>query len=289
MVSTPLSHSSSQISKIAMQQALRGGFPTTSQAAQQGPLDKSLLQQQKIPHLFSMPLFEGFSTAKATTPTMSGSIFGDMPSPREALKQEHRPSDKGYAAEVRQTHAKDMAHKMPQVPLTQMQQMLKQVQSSVFGIMGSPQEAARMAEVLGEHATFEDILAYVMMKIAKEEEDKLTERIQILENGGHPGIKGWFSHRAADLAGMAGSAVGALAGGYASGPGGAAAGAAAGRDVAKQAVNSFTGYNSEDSRQIQFEKLKHQMNKLSEFMTCISNILANMHSTVKNTVSNMRV
>ncbi len=237
----------------------------------------------------SMPIFESFNMMADTTQMIKGTDFISVNSPKETLRQEsqRKTEPSGYAPPAKQT-VKNNIPGAPKTAVQQMQQMLQQAQSMVTNLVASPESMRDMAQVLGPNAAFEDVLAYVMMKIAKEEENKVAERIQILENGGHPGIKGWFAHRAADLAGVAGGAIGAAAGAWAGGAGGAAAGAAAGRDVGKQLTNSFTGYNSEDSRQIQFEKLKHQMNKLSEFMTCISNILANMHSTTKNTISNMR-
>lgn len=206
-------------------------------------------------------------------------------SPRQILQQEfsavtEQPaqSTPGYAPnQHRQLKSNPIA---PRTMIETMNQKMLEIQKMVNVLLGNPEASKDMAQVLGPNACFEDILAYVMMKIAREEEKKVMERIQILENGGHPGLKGWLAQKAGDLGGVAGGVLGAMKGG--------AAGAAVGQDVGKRLINSFMGYNSEDSRQIQFEKLKQQMNKLSELMTCMSNILANMHATVKNTISNFR-
>lgn len=274
------SHAISPVSKLAWQ-ALNNPPIGKAVTSAPNPVSKTV----PLANFFNIPIFESSNMMGSATQTIRGPVFENFPSPKEVLRHENARTTQGYAPAPKPPGAKQIPSK---TPLEHMQNMIRQVQSSTLGIMGDPQEAAKMAEILGPHATFEDVLAYVMMKIAKDEENKVAERIQILENGGHPGMKGWFSHRAADLAGVAGSLLGGAAGAFVGGPAGAQAGAAAGRDVGKQTVNAFTGYNSEDSRQIQFEKLKHQMNKLSEFMTCISNILANLHATTKNTISNIR-
>ncbi|MES2503980.1 MAG: hypothetical protein V4534_03795 [Myxococcota bacterium] len=207
----------------------------------------------------------------------------DLPSPQEVLGKETREAKefthtRGYAPSAARNQRPGPAQQKSMVNL--MTQKMSEIQKTMSSLLGDPQAFEEMAQTLGPNACFEDVLSFVMMKIAREEEKKVMERISILENGGHPGVKGWVSHKAADLGGLAGGVLGAMKGG--------AAGAAVGQDVGKRLVNSFSGYNSEDSRQIQFEKLKQQMNKLNELMSIMSNILANMHQTAKNTIGNIR-
>lgn len=245
------------------------------------PMLESGSSYVKGPFLSSqMPVADFFSQQPegGAVHTVQGQDFlQDMPSPREALRSE-QPAEPGYAPQTSKT-----PRNQPQVPKTMLESMnqkMFEIQKTMSTLIGDPKAFEEMAQVLGPNACFEDILAYVMMKIAREEERKVLERVETLENGGHPGLKGWLANRAADLGGLAGGVLGGIGGG--------AAGAAVGQDIGKRLVNSATGYNSEDSRQIQFEKLKQQMNKLNELMSCMSNILKNMHDTTKNTISNIR-
>ncbi len=182
------------------------------------------------------------------------------------------------------TTAKNQQAKFAEGSINQIQ---NQTQNFVANMLGGSSAANNMADFLGPNACFEDILMQVMMKIAKQEEKNVSEKIRVLERG-HAGLPGLLSDRARDLGGVAGGAIGAGLGAYFAGAAGGTTGATVGQDIGERLVGSYTGHNSQESRQIQFEKLKHSMQKLSEMMTCISNILTTMHQTNKNTLSNLR-
>jgi hypothetical protein len=166
------------------------------------------------------------------------------------------------------------------------EQIQRQTQFFVANMLGGS-ASQNMTELLGSNACFEDVLMYVMMKIAKQEEKNIAEKIKVIERG-HSGLTGLVSDKARDLGGVAGGAIGAGIATYFGGAGNGLAGAAVGQDIGERLIGSYTGNNSQESRQIQFEKLKHMMHKLSEMMACISNVLATIHQTNKNTLGNIR-
>src|SRR3989338_2322611 len=164
----------------------------------------------------------------ASTQTRHG--FEDLKSPSEILNQGSADKMPGYAATPR-SQAKQANLQAQKQPKTthELQKMLFQMQSLLNNMASDPVAIKDMAESFGPNMTFEDLMAELMWRIAREEENKLSERIQMLENGGHPGLRGWFSHRAADLAGMGGSLLGGALGGYFQGAQGMPPAAAAGQ------------------------------------------------------------
>ncbi len=204
--------------------------------------------------------------------------------PRTPLYPNTEVPSKNKAMPASFATAKNQQAKMAEQSLKQIQ---NQTQNFVTTMLGGSHTSGNMTEFLGQNTCFEDALMQVMMKIAKQEEKNVSEKIRVLERG-HAGLPGLLGDRARDLGGVAGGALGAGLGAYFGGAAGGTTGATVGQDIGERLVGSYTGYNSQESRQIQFEKLKHSMQKLSEMMTCISNILSTMHQTNKNTVANLR-
>ena len=200
------------------------------------------------------------------------------------LYHEVKPSTKKQETLASFTTAKNQQTKITEQSIQQMQ---GQTQNFVSNMLGGSSTSQEMTDLLGPNACFEDALMYVMMKIAKQEEKNIAEKIKVIERG-HAGLTGIVSDKARDLGGIAGGAIGAGISAYFGGAANTIAGAAVGQDIGERLVGSYVGNNSQESRQIQFEKLKHMMHKQSEMMTCISNILATMHQTNKNTLGNMR-
>lgn len=154
-----------------------------------------------------------------------------------------------------------------------------QTQKFLANQLGQSFAAGNMSEFLGPNACFEDVLATVMMGIAEKSEREMMDQIRVVERG-EAGLNGFIANRAKDLGGIAGGALG----GYFAG----AQGAAIGQDVGERLVGNYSGQYGGSSRQIQFERLKMMIHKQSEMMSAISNILATIHSTNKNTISNIR-
>lgn len=211
--------------------------------------------------------------------------------PVRAAPQQNKPLHPEANANVKKqdTLASFTAAKNQQTKIAEqsIQQMQGQTQNFVANMLGSSSTSQDMIDLLGPNACFEDALMYVMMKIAKQEEKNIAEKIKVIERG-HAGLTGVVSDKARDLGGVAGGALGAGIAAYFGGAANGIAGAAVGQDIGERLVGSYVGNNSQESRQIQFEKLKHMMHKQSEMMTCISNILATMHQTNKNTLGNIR-
>lgn len=116
------------------------------------------------------------------------------------------------------------------------------------------------------------------MRIAEKSEKETMEQIRVVERG-ESGLNNFLTNRARDLGGLAGGAIG----GYFGGAGGAAIGQEIGDRLVGNAASQYGG-----SRQVQFERLKMGIQKNAELMSAISNILATMHQTKKNTIGNIR-
>lgn len=166
-------------------------------------------------------------------------------------------------------------------------QMQSQTQKLIASMIGENNHSNDIVKILGPNACFEDVLMHVMMKIAKQEEKNVMNKMRSLETG-QAGIPGVINQGAKQLGAVAGGAVGGLLGGYMGGVTGGATGAAVGQDLGQRVMGVYGYDNSPESRQIQFETLKHMMQKQSELMSCISNILTTIHQTNKNAIGNLR-
>lgn len=167
------------------------------------------------------------------------------------------------------------------------EKVLKKVETQATSLLGDEQAMQEALAELGPKPDFEDLVAYVMMKMVRAEELKSAELLQKIENGGHPGLKGFVANRAADFAGLAGAAAGGVLGSL-GGAAGAAAGAAVGQDIAKRAVNSATGYASEDSKEMQMQKLTMVMQKKDRMMALFTNAVRSSHESVMRVIGNLR-
>ena len=169
---------------------------------------------------------------------------------------------------------------LPQV--LQMQQAMQTMLTKMSG------EKSDMKEFLDVNC-FEDLLMMIFMKIGRDEEKKLREKIRSVERG-HAGLTGVLNDGTRKLGGLAGGAIGGALGGWFSGPTGGVSGAAVGQDVGERLAGSYAGTpsNTPESRQLQFEQLKYAMQKMSEMLSCISNISSTMHKNNMRAIENIR-
>lgn len=131
--------------------------------------------------------------------------------------------------------------------------------------------------IIGGAKTFEDAIMAIMMHVAQEEQGKVMRRLRNFEKT-TTGVGRFMRDQAANVAEFGGGMVGQFLGGE--------NGATLGRQVGKSAADSALG--GEQSRQLEFEKIKFMMQKLNEMVSCISNVLNIMHTTAQATIQNTR-
>ncbi|MBL4817818.1 MAG: hypothetical protein JKY15_01120 [Deltaproteobacteria bacterium] len=176
----------------------------------------------------------------------------------------------------------------PRVPLSeQIQQKQNEIRGLLVKLAGSPEALSQIAGRQG--MTFEEFTDEIMINAIKGEQKKVEEQLYTIQHNGHPGTKGWLANRAADVAGVAGAALGGIAGGYMGGAGGAASGASVGQQVMKDAVSTATGYPADgpNSMQVQMLKLDSLMKSLDRMMGTATSIQEKSHQAVMRVVGNL--
>ena len=212
-------------------------------------------------------LYANFSSAKSPLKTpFSNKSSSSMPTPEQEFAKKNKISGHSIGLKMGASNT-----------LHQTQEALNGVKSKQQSILDDlPLD---MKKELGPNPAFEDVVMALMMRIGQREETKIMDRIRTMERG-NSSVYGIMRHRAGDLGGVAGGLLGGYFGG--------ARGAVLGSELGDKVAGSLHGINSKESRQIAFEKLKYMMNKHNEMMSCISNILSNMHQTSRNTISNIK-
>jgi hypothetical protein len=179
--------------------------------------------------------------------------------------------------------------------------------SALFGggmqegsLLGRDPGLAALDSVGGGGGFFEDRVFAIMIKIVEDQQKKIEERLKKLQEdaekaekgggkkkgkgGGLGKIVGGVVGVAAPIAGavvggpvgaMAGKAVGSAVGGAAGGGGGGAGGAEG-------------GGKGQESRNIEFEKIKFDMQKLSQMQQALSNILNTMDELAKSAIRHIK-
>jgi hypothetical protein len=149
----------------------------------------------------------------------------------------------------------------------------------------------------GAGGFFEDRVFALMIKIVEDFQKKIEERLQKLqeeakkaeEGGGKKGGKG-------GMGGILGT-VGKVAGGVFGGPVGAAVGGMAGEAIGGKmgggggggAAGADGKGGGQESRNIEFEKIKFDMQKLSQMQQALSNILNTMDELAKSAIRHIKV
>lgn len=179
----------------------------------------------------------------------------------------------------------------------QLEQTMKQIESILQQLKGNPEAAKDRftgnmgwlegmrgnadTEVgkLGPNATFEDLVAAFMMDVMKEKQQQVTEMMNKMkamnEQKKQLNNLKMGSDMLKQVSGMVGMIV--PVGTAVSMIGSAAAGMV---DSQKESL--------EDSRQLLFEQLKNEMNKLQEMMQAMSNVLNAMHQGSMNAIRNIK-
>jgi hypothetical protein len=141
----------------------------------------------------------------------------------------------------------------------------------------------------GAGGCFEDRVFALMIKIVEDQQKKIEERLKKLEEeakkaeegGGKKGGKGGIF-----------GAVGKIAGGVFGGPVGAMAGGAIGGMVDGKmgggGGGGKDGAGGQESRNIEFEKIKFDMQKLSQMQQALSNILNTMDELAKSAIRQIK-
>ena len=255
------------------------------QAANSKPTDLNPQQMAQLYHALSPQ--EAQLLAQLVQKNPEG-FLSDEISHEQTLNKEESHNFKPGPTKTFNSQAKEYS---AQSQMHHANQSVKQVQSQteklVASMLGDTNQSSDIVKILGPNACFEDVLMHVMMKIAKQEEKNVMTKMRSLETG-QAGIPGVLNQGAKQLGALAGGAVGGMLGGYMGGATGGATGAAVGQDLGQRVLGVYGYDNSPESRQIQFEKLKHMMQKQSELMSCISNILTTIHKTNQNAIGNLR-
>lgn len=144
-------------------------------------------------------------------------------------------------------------------------------------MQGEPGMTPEIRKIIGEAKSFEDALMAIMMHIAQNEQGRVMRRLRNFERT-TTGVGRFMRDQASNVAEFGGGMVGQALGGP--------PGAALGRQVGKSAADSALG--GEQSRQLEFEKIKFMMQKLNEMVSCLSNVLNIMHTTAQATIQNTR-
>ena len=113
---------------------------------------------------------------------------------------------------------------------------------------------------------FEDIVAAFMVDFVKDKQNEIEKKLENLR-------------QSAQNAGKTGTDK---AGGFVKGVVNTITGGISGK--AENAASSESG----ESRNIEFEMLKNEMQKLSQMQQAMSNVLNEMHSMAKNAIQNIR-
>lgn len=184
-------------------------------------------------------------------------------------------------------------------PAEQLENVMKEIQSIISQLKGDPsgvegrfeQNSDWLKEMggdpnsevakLGPNATFEDFVAAFMFDIAREKQQQIKE--MGLEMKQLNAEKQAF--KALDKMEKAGQKIQSAALTFFGGPLGGLASA-----VSEMGAGGAEGQveKIEDSRQLLFEKLKNEMNKLQEMMQALSNVLNTMHEGAMNAIRNIK-
>jgi hypothetical protein len=154
--------------------------------------------------------------------------------------------------------------------------------------------AASLNALGGVGGGFEDRVFDLMIKIVKEQQDKIEARLKKLEEqakaategGGKKKKKGGFGAVLGVIGGVVGGVFGMPQVGYAVG---SAVGGAIDKQKQEKADRKEAQANgSQESRNIEFEMIKNEMQKLSQMQQALSNVLNSMDELAKSAIRNIK-
>jgi hypothetical protein len=158
---------------------------------------------------------------------------------------------------------------------------------------GDPQ-AASLDAFGGVGGHFEDKLFGLMIKIVKEKQDQIEEKLKKLEEQAKAAEEGKKKKKKKGGFGAVLGIVGAVAGAFVGMPqvgymvGSAVGGAIDKKQEEKAASKDAQKNGSQESRNIEFEKIKFEMQKLSQMQQALSNILNTMDELAKSAIRHIK-
>jgi hypothetical protein len=156
---------------------------------------------------------------------------------------------------------------------------------------GADGNLAELQGLGGGGGTFEDRVFAIMCKVVEDFQKQIEDRLQKLQdeaqqaqNGGGGGGGGKGGGIGGIIGGIAGSVVGGPIGGMI----GSKLGGAVGGAVDGGGGGGGSGQNGEESRNIEFEKIKYDMQKLSQMQQAMSNVLDSMNDLAQNAIRKIK-
>ncbi len=160
--------------------------------------------------------------------------------------------------------------------------------------LGTDANLASLTAAGGGGGFFEDRVFAIMCKVVEDFQKQIEQRLEKLqqqaqdaESGGGKGGGGKGGGLGGIIGGVAGTALGGPVGGMV----GKAVGGAVGGAVdggGKGGAGGASGGNGQESRNIEFEKIKYDMQKLSQMQQAMSNILNTMDDLAKNAIRHIK-
>ena len=169
--------------------------------------------------------------------------------------------------------------------------------------LGTDASLASLGAVGGGGGFFEDRVFAIMCKVVEDFQKQIEDRLNKLEQQAKDAEKGGDSGggggggKGGGIGGLVGGIAGSVVGGPVGGMIGKAAGVAIGGAVdggggggggAGGAGGADGGKNGSESRNIEFEKIKYDMQKLSQMQQAMSNILNTMDELAKNAIHHIK-
>jgi hypothetical protein len=155
-------------------------------------------------------------------------------------------------------------------------------------------QAQALAQYGGSSGFFEDTVAALMIKVVKDFQDKIEERLKKLEEQAKAAEQGKKKKKKKGGFGAVLGVVGAVAGAFVGMPqvgymvGSAVGGAVDKKRAESDAKKDAQQNGSQESRNIEFEKIKFDMQKLSQMQQAMSNVLNSMDELAKSAIRQIK-